>query len=993
MSAEVVVIANRYELGQIVGQGAMGVVYHATDLVSDRIVALKALRPEVVAANPTLLTRFQREGEALRLLNHPNIVTMLDAFEFQGRHFLVMEYVDSSLQELLATTPQLPIDRALRIALDLADALTRAHRLHIVHRDIKPANVLLASDGTPRLTDFGIAHMGASSITDAGSVVGTYAYLSPEACMGTGVDARSDIWSFGVMLFEMLAGRRPFEGSSPAALITGILNNPIPDLGDVRGGIPDALQDLLYRMLNRNPDARIPSIRMVGAELEAIIRQIETPVTIPARPLMPAEDDSAFDTPTPSSPGRQYNWPAQITPFVGREAAIEAVDMMIDDPTCRLITLLGPGGMGKTRLALEIASRRLAICSDNIAFVPLAPLTSPEDIVPGIAAAMGVAIDGQGDPKQQLLAYLRSQNLILVLDNFEHVLEGAHIVIDILQVAPAITVLATSRSRLNLQAECPFEVSGMDVPADSDLERLEQNEAARMFLTYARRARPGYELAERERPAVIQICRLLEGMPLGLELAAAWMRTLPPSAIAEELSSDMDFLDAALRDIPERHRGIRAVFEYSWRLLTDEEQAVLKKLSVFRGGFTREAAREIAGARVMTIARLVDQSLLRRDPEGRFWHHELLRQYEAEKLAQNPEDERAVLAAHSRYYASYLDVWRGALRGSKQKDALNAFDAEIDNLRAAWRHGIDHGQPDDLTRYVDDLPSFYDIRGRQREAIELFGWAVERLELKRAAEIQPDGVLRVLYARLTRIVGQTAYRLDQHDRATRLLQKALDIFRTIESSEADVVFIQTETAMCLNNLGNIATATKNYAKARALFEECLAIYRIQNNERGAATVLNNLGTVLKEMEDYSAAIEAYSTSLGFFRSTGNDFAVAVLLDNLGHVSNSMKHTRLARDYFREALPKAWALGSQPLVLDVLSGMAVLNASTEPESAASWAALICGHPASYQESKQRAQVLFNSLAEKLPPDEFANALSAAGKSLDEIIPAIINPIPT
>ncbi|GAB4425288.1 MAG: hypothetical protein Kow00106_21960 [Anaerolineae bacterium] len=294
-------IAGRYRLDAQIGRGGMGDVFKAADLHSGETVAIKRLHQAVVRENPDLLDRFLREGDALRQLHHPNIVTIRDMVVDADQHYLVMEYVGGgSLRDLIDAQGRLPLEGVLNLALDLADALTRAHRLQIIHRDIKPDNVLLAEDGTPRLTDFGVAHLsGRSRLTQAGSVIGTYAYLSPEACNGMELDERADIWSFGVMLFEMLTGRVPFHESSTAAILTAILTRPAPDLDRLRPGLPRALVDLIYRMLQKDRDQRMSSVRLVGAELEALIRGLDTPLRSLVLHTQKLETDgSRFATPS-----------------------------------------------------------------------------------------------------------------------------------------------------------------------------------------------------------------------------------------------------------------------------------------------------------------------------------------------------------------------------------------------------------------------------------------------------------------------------------------------------------------------------------------------------------------------------------------------------------------------------------------------------------------------------------------------------------------------
>lgn len=269
-------VAGRYQLGRIIGGGAIGNVYIATDNLTGETVALKQLRSELTGNMPEMVQRFFREGEALRRLNHPNIVKVLATIDEGGQHFIVMEYVGGgSLATLLMKQPQLPIDRVVAIGLELSDALSRAHHLNILHRDLKPANILLAEDGTPRLTDFGLARVGwLPAMTEAGSILGTFQYLSPEAVENRDLDERSDIWSFGVVLFEMITGRRPFDGETPFEVIWAIKNQPLPTVENLRAEIPPSLAKLVRRMLRKDSPARVESVRQVGAELEKIQKEL-----------------------------------------------------------------------------------------------------------------------------------------------------------------------------------------------------------------------------------------------------------------------------------------------------------------------------------------------------------------------------------------------------------------------------------------------------------------------------------------------------------------------------------------------------------------------------------------------------------------------------------------------------------------------------------------------------------------------------------------------
>jgi DNA-binding NarL/FixJ family response regulator len=298
MSDRKIVIANRFELGRAIGGGGAGLVSLGIDTQTGQQVAIKALRKELVAGLPELVERFRREGEALRALNHPNIVKVLATIEEDGQHYLVMEYVGGgSLADLIRREGQLAVERAVSISLELSDALSRAHHLNILHRDLKPGNILLAEDGTPRLTDFGLARVGHfPPVTLAGSVLGTFHYLSPEACELQPLDERSDLWSFGIILYQMLTGRLPFEGDSPLEIISAIKNQPTPDVTWHRSDLPPALVRLVRRMLMKDRAARIDSARLVGAELEAIQREIRL-TAAPARAPSPAASATAAPAP------------------------------------------------------------------------------------------------------------------------------------------------------------------------------------------------------------------------------------------------------------------------------------------------------------------------------------------------------------------------------------------------------------------------------------------------------------------------------------------------------------------------------------------------------------------------------------------------------------------------------------------------------------------------------------------------------------------------
>lgn len=693
------VIAGRYAIGDRLGAGGMGIVYQGIDTSTGEKIAIKHLRPDVIADDASLLTRFQREGEILRQLNHPNIVRMFTALQDADNHYLIMELIETgSLDTLLKSETPPSITRCLKIALELTDALTRAHHLNIIHRDIKPANVLIAADGTPRLTDFGIAHHRSDQqFAEEGIAVGTLDYLSPEVIRGELVDARADIWSFGVMLFELLAGKPPFDGYSLTAVMLAILQDPIPDLEALRPDAPVGLIDLIYRMLAKDRNQRIASMRLVGAALEALLNNAEDEIFKQAVQFQVALEASGklLATP-PSSTGlkvRRHNFPAQGTPFIGRETELDHLVHLLESDQTRFITIQGPGGMGKTRLALELAERILdpTEASQHARYAPtraylveLAPLTSPDQLVSRLAEALEFRFSPGSEPQDQLLTYLRDKTFLLVLDNFEHLLAKADFVSEILKTAPEVKIIVTSRERLNLQSETLFNITGLDMPETTTLEQAKQYSSILLFIDSARRIQPDFELMAENLTAVLRICKLVQGMPLGIILAAAWLKMLTPAEIATEIENSLDFLATELRDIPTRQRSIRAVFDYSWNMLTEAERSTFMNLAVFRGGFTREAAQTVAGASLRTLMALVNKSLLRRDNvSGRYEIHELLRQY-AEQRLHDAGAAASISQQHGEYYLQFLQQRDPDLKSGRQLTALQEIDADFQNIRLAW---------------------------------------------------------------------------------------------------------------------------------------------------------------------------------------------------------------------------------------------------------------------------------------------------------------------
>ena len=678
-----------------------------------------------------------------------------------------------------------------------------------------------------------------------------------------------------------------------------------------------------------------------------------------------------------------YNLPPSPTPFVGRETELAELADLLADPDCRLLSLVGPGGIGKTRLALQAAAAHIGVFAHGVYFVPLASVSSPELIVPAIAEALAFSFDSHRDPKEQLLDFLRQKEMLLVLDGMEHILEGTALLAEILKRAPGVVLLTTSRERLNLREEWAYAVEGLAYPDDGAVERLEIYSAIDLFQQRARQAWRRFSLSEAEIPHVMRVCQLVEGMPLGIELAAAWVGVRSCDEIAREIERNLDILTTRLRNVPERQRSVRATFEHSWNLLTGQERRAFRKLSVFRGGFRAKAAEQVAGASLSLLSAL-DKSLIRRVSSERYGVHELLRQYAAEKLRADPQQQEETQMRHARYFAAFLAQRREDLRGGKQTQALLEIGLEIENVRQAWQLAMARGHAHLIEQSLESLYHFYDVRSRFQEGIELFGQAVERwrgdlrqrgvfaralayqgalyrhLGLHQQARTcleQSLGIFERLGRQTEQVfclvnLAEVSRHQGEHEEAEQLAQKGLGLsrqigdrwgvarslfllglvrYRTGDVDQAQALLEESLTIAresgdqrlimpSLNALGDVACHRGDYTRAQALFEECLALSRALGDQFNVAVHLNNLGTVLHELSRYAEARSFYQESLEICRKIGDQKGQAIALSNLGEVAYALGAYSEALEYYQAGLTIGRDIGDRWATMACLNNL-------------------------------------------------------------------------
>ncbi len=657
-----------------------------------------------------------------------------------------------------------------------------------------------------------------------------------------------------------------------------------------------------------------------GAETTALYERIRAGGELDARAPLP-----------------RHNLPTPLTSLIGRETELAEIVTRLQDPACRLLTLVGPGGSGKTHLALEAANllvrsiRFANTFKDSVCWISLAPLLSTGAIVPAMAQSLGFLFHSESEPRRQLLDHVRQKNLLLVMDNAEHLLASSQssfsengnervedLVSDVLQAAPGVKILVTSRARLNLRYEHLFPITGMNIPPPSKSEdcdgqareRLARYSAVQLFLQSAHQAQPGLELTDDDLADVAYICRRVAGMPLGILLAASWTRLLSPAQIAAYLSDEitdsvhpsgktLDILETDWHDVPARQRSMRAVFDHSWNLLTEREQEILAALSVFRGDFACKAGHQVSGASLRELMALIDRSLLHRTSSGRYEVHELLRQYAGEKLQAMPGAATMARDRHSAYFADKLQAWAVNLKNDRQIVALEEIAFEIANARAAWDWMVSQGDLAQIDRAMEGLCIFYEWRVRHAE-----GESACRAVVKRPSSptLPAQGWRKGEAARIQAkaLIWQSVFVDSEH--ASQLLQKCSTLLddsdlageKPVPSESKDT---RAERAFALHRMAIVLGGT-DHEQAQRLLEQSIALYQSLGDRWGMSNALDGLGTVVWDRAAYNEAKQYHEKSLAIHRELGDQRGSAYSLGRLGTLAllqGQIKGERLVRE--------------------------------------------------------------------------------------------------
>lgn len=637
--------------------------------------------------------------------------------------------------------------------------------------------------------------------------------------------------------------------------------------------------------------------------------------------------------------------PTPATPFIGREKELAEVTALLERDDVRLVSLLGPGGIGKTRLSLEAARIAAGDFIDGALFVPLAAVSHPDDFPQAIAQAMRISLIGNETPAYQLQRLFQRRALLLVLDNFEQLVEGAGLLSDWITAAPGLKILVSSRERLNVAGEWLFNVQG-----------LVEETAVQLFAQTAQRVQPGFD-SEAEAAAVRRICQLVEGHPLAVELAASWTRFMPGPQIVAKIQQDIDFLASRSRSSPQRHRSLRALFDHSWQLLSPPEQSALAKLSVFRGGFMVAQAAAVAGATWPLLTELVDKSLVETRGDGRFQLHELTRQFATAKLAemgQLDETRQAYFAV----FATLAGDLSEQLIGPQAISSFARLQEEQNNFQAALAWGLESRRPEAVLKLTNDLFYFWARGGYWQEGER---WLTPALEMAGEQESVYSclGIFQLIsFLGLQRRIEEAFSLLESVHRMARRLEEPLPMIYSLvlegatAANGADMV-AAFEKAIAISRQDSDVVPFKNYMaeimqiygerllrfgqieKAKTLYEESVAMFRAVGDVYMLAYPLGNLGRIALQVGRLRKAHDLFSESVALVRQGQGRIALADWLSRLGLANLYLGQLKIAESNLQETLRLYEEVNSYfgpPFILSCLAMVALERGDVETAAA-------------------------------------------------------------
>jgi predicted ATPase/DNA-binding SARP family transcriptional activator len=610
--------------------------------------------------------------------------------------------------------------------------------------------------------------------------------------------------------------------------------------------------------------------------------------------------------------------PLPPSPFFGRERELAGVAALLESPHTHLIALTGPGGVGKTSLALKVASDYEKLFTHGACFVPLAQLDSADDIYRAIAVVLNISLQGNLDDKTQLFNYLARKEMLIILDNVEHLLPaGTEKINALLFAARQVVIILTTTARINLAFEYVFPILGLDFPNVDTIEESEHLSAVDLFTHHA--LRNGVVLQEQDFFSINRICRLFEGNPLAIVLAASLLRSLSCSEVAKGIEEGIDLLTTSRSDIPERQKSFRALYDYSWNHLSEKEQSQFRKLSVFRGGFQREAAQQVADASLSDLAGLIDRSFLRKNQTDRYRIHGLLQQYAYQKLEQSNENNQTLLR-HMAYFVEFAHQASLQVNQAQPNGWLIHLDREMGNLRMAFQTAQAAGESgaEFALRLAGALGRYWEQRGFWREGKEWFTIALSMGE--KDASIPVDIKIKALFwaGILASYLGEN-YKLDE------LAHRGLTLFHQDPAHH--------NQAPMLILLGILKRNEGDYSSAKELFQESLELFKKADDRWGTCISLNNLFRIDYRQNAYKEATVLAKQSLALAREAGDQWNIAHALDFLGIVAHDQGNYEHGKTYLNESLAISRSIGARFMIGHAIYWLGrIARSQTNPELA-------------------------------------------------------------
>lgn len=579
-----------------------------------------------------------------------------------------------------------------------------------------------------------------------------------------------------------------------------------------------------------------------------------------------------------------HHLPYQTTPFIGRDTELAALHSLLNNPNIRLLTILAAGGMGKTRIALEAAEQQIDRFPDGVFFVPLQSLSDIDQIIPTIAKSLHFQFQSDGrNPKDQLLDFLANKCLLLLMDNWEHLLDGVGVLNDILEVALHVKILTTSREKLNLLSEAVYVLHGMTVPNLDVQQDALHYDATQLLIQTAKRIKSDWQVTPDTLADIIHICQLTEGMPLAILLAASWLDVYDFARIRQEIQCNTDFLATELRDVPQRQRSIRAIFDYTWDMLSPAEQQCFMKMSVFRGGCTPEAAEAITEATARTLQSLLNKALLLRSKDGRYDVHELLRQYAEAKLDE-VGDPAATRHAHMHYYAELLYSLDHGLDGHHQREALDQIEIDFENMQTAWEKAILQRDAGQIAKMRNSFDSFFSYRSRWETGIAMIGTAIE------VFRDSDDPFEQYVLGRCLISWGLLSVSMLRTEGVQQRIEEGIALVHQFGKLEAEA-----HGLLCL---AHYYEAVEQFADQERILKQGLALSRQLDLKGDASWALYMLSMRAMTIEQFDSARQYALEGLELDRQSGDMVGAVSALNILANVETD---SQIAETYLQEAL--------------------------------------------------------------------------------------------